>query len=63
MDAGDSRDMLAMSEADSRLDATPLWSDWLRGGLDHPTVPLVQQLRKAVEEPQRCHRNSAETLQ
>ena len=50
VDAGDSRDMLAMFEANGGVDGPALWRNFSAGGLDTPNVPLVQQLRKAVEE-------------
>ena len=48
-DAGDPRDMLALYDASYGLDAAPLWRNSMKGGLDAPQVPLLQQLRKAVE--------------
>jgi hypothetical protein len=50
VDAGDSRDMLALFESNVGLDGPALWRSFTAGGLDGPTLPLVQQLRKAVEE-------------
>jgi hypothetical protein len=50
VDAGDSRDMLAMFEAAEGVDGPALWRDFEAGGLDSPRVALVQELRKAVED-------------
>jgi hypothetical protein len=50
VDAGDSRDMLAMFEAPDGVDGPALWRDFEAGGLDSPKVALVQELREAVEK-------------
>jgi hypothetical protein len=50
-DFGSARDMLALYDAkDGGIDSAPLWRDLLMNGLDTPQMPLVGELRSAVDK-------------
>jgi hypothetical protein len=49
VDAGDPQDMLAVYQATQGVDSPPLWRDRMTGGLNGPTVRLVEELRTKVE--------------
>jgi len=50
-DVGDPRDMLVLYDKHYGTgSSTPLWRAFAANGLDTPDVPLVQQLRAAVEQ-------------
>jgi len=49
VDAGDPQDMLAVYQATQGVDSPPLWRGRMTGGLNGPTVQLVEELRTKVE--------------
>ena len=49
-DMGSSQDMLALYEGPEGIDSAALWRGMQSGGLEPPSMQLVQQLRTAVEE-------------
>jgi hypothetical protein len=50
-DFGSARDMLALYDAkDGGIDNAPLWRDLMINGLDTPQMPLVGELRSAVDK-------------
>jgi hypothetical protein len=48
-DMGSSQDMLALYQAPEGVDSAPLWRGLQTGGLDPPSMQLVQNLRAEVE--------------
>jgi hypothetical protein len=46
---GSSQDMLALYQAPEGVDSAPLWRGLQAGGLDLPSMQLVQNLRAEVE--------------
>lgn len=48
-DMGSSQDMLALYQAPEGVDSAPLWRGLQAGGLDPPSMQLVQKLRAEVE--------------